>query len=102
MAIGEDGVGGGHGSETSTEASSTAEVEAASSSNAANSSSGFASSVLPGVREASRKLQLKMNFRTLSSPKRIGKFSNTCTILIAIDTPRINMVVNCQNFPCRK
>ncbi|KAJ1524136.1 hypothetical protein ONE63_010666 [Megalurothrips usitatus] len=74
MAAGEDGVYGDHGSETSTETTAATEVEAASTaSNAGSNSSGFASSVLPGVREASRKLQLKMNFRTLSSPKRYDK-----------------------------
>lgn len=70
MAIGEDGVGD-HSSETSMETPTASEVDAATtSSHASNSSGGFVSGVLPGVREASRKLQLKMNFRTLSSPKR--------------------------------
>jgi len=44
----------------------SAEVESASS----TGGSSFVSGVLPGVREASRKLQLKMSFRTLASPKR--------------------------------
>ncbi|KAE8746308.1 hypothetical protein FOCC_FOCC006980 [Frankliniella occidentalis] len=87
MAVGEDGVAGDHGSETSTKNGSATEVDATStSSNAGNSSSGFGSSVLPGVREASRKLQLKMNFRTLSSPKRYGQ-SDLCKIAITLDRP---------------
>ncbi|KAK3933367.1 Protein disabled [Frankliniella fusca] len=69
MAVGEDGMVGDH--DSTSKNGSASEVDSTStSSNAGNSSTGFASGVLPGVREASRKLQLKMNFRTLASPKR--------------------------------